>query len=150
MACTNEDKVFAVAYASAAFWCFCVLWHSFVLILLAKMDTTQPVRCDTALIRFLKGTSISFHYNSLVGDFLRAGATLILLKALWENNINLLENFMRYKFLEVFLLLILFASRCFRDESGVIVKTYYVMSLVLDIAVLYVTHDYYCEHLTSK
>ncbi|XP_011180909.1 uncharacterized protein LOC105211261 [Zeugodacus cucurbitae] len=147
---TTEDKAIALAYISLGFWAFCTLFHTLIILVHASLDTIELKRCDTALIRFVKTSPIDFHFNSLFGDLLRTGASFILLKAINDCNTNMLVNFLRFKYIEVFLLLILFMVSCFREEANAFVKAYYTMSLVLDLAMLYIIFKYCCELLANK
>ncbi|XP_004517765.1 uncharacterized protein LOC101456603 [Ceratitis capitata] len=150
MAYTQEDTALALAFTSVVFWTTCALFHSFVLIVHAKLGTIQISGCDSALIRFVKTSCVSFHYNSLLADLLRAGAAFILLKAINDRNINMLVNFLRYKYIEVFLLLISLIANCCKRDGRAFLKAYYTISLVLDIALLYVIFNYCCVLLNNK
>uniref|UniRef100_W8BIX6 Uncharacterized protein n=1 Tax=Ceratitis capitata TaxID=7213 RepID=W8BIX6_CERCA len=101
MAYTQEDTALALAYTSVVFWTTCALFHSFVLIVHAKLGTIQISGCDSALIRFVKTSCVSFHYNSLLADSLRAGAALILLKAI--NDVCIFVDILLQTILDIFL-----------------------------------------------
>ncbi|XP_014102111.2 uncharacterized protein [Bactrocera oleae] len=145
-----EDTALTLAYASLAFWAFFSLFHALVLLVHASLDTTVPRRCDTALIRYVKTIPVEFHFNSLFADLLRTGVSFILLKAINECNTNMLVNFLRFKYIEIFLLLMFFTVSCYSEEANAFVKAYYTISLVLDLAVLYIIFIYCCELLGNK
>ncbi|XP_039957914.1 uncharacterized protein LOC120773049 [Bactrocera tryoni] len=150
MSYSTEDTALALAYTSIGFWAFCASVHALVLLVHASLESTEPRRCDTPLIRYVKTIPVDFHFNALFGDLLRTGASFILLKAINDCNTNMLVNFLRFKYVEVFLLLILFTVSCFRTEANAFVKAYYTISLVLDLAVLYIIFIYCCELLSNK
>ncbi|XP_050324548.1 uncharacterized protein LOC126755875 [Bactrocera neohumeralis] len=129
MSYSTEDTALALAYTSIGFWAFCASIHALVLLVHASLESTEPRRCDTPLIRYVKTIPVDFHFNALFGDLLRTGASFILLKAINDCNTNMLVNFLRFKYVEVFLLLILFTVSCFRTEANAFVKAYYTISL---------------------
>ncbi|XP_067633526.1 uncharacterized protein [Eurosta solidaginis] len=144
---SNETNAYVLTYISIAFWGACTLLHVLVLIINKKLESMD---CDTPLQRFVKTTPISFHANSLVGDLLRTVVSVVLLRALCAHNTDLLVNFLRYKYVELFQLLILFAISCFGNQTTTLVKAYFIITLALDVALMHVIFHYCCELLSSK